>query len=93
MIVPETSVMPCRYVIEVSRGCQINESPNLHSLVTAHTGIGCRARGIAVEKIIYDSFSKCVASIDDFVGDVEEFGDVPGDADLTTSPLLPLFGG
>ena len=45
-----------------------------------------------MEKIVDDSFPKGVTGIDDFVGDVEKFGDVLGDADLTTSPFLPLFG-
>lgn len=93
VIVLETSVMSCCHVIEVSRGREIHKPPNLHSLVTADTGIGCRAGGIAVEKIVNDSFPKGVTGIDDFVGDVEKFGNVLGDTDLTTSPFLPFFRG
>ena len=92
LIVLETSVMARRDVIDVSRGGEIHEAPNLHSLVTADTGIGCCAGRIAVKKIVNDSFPKGVTGIDDFVGDVEKFGDVLGDADLTTSSFLPFFG-
>ena len=92
VIVLETSVMSCCDVIEVARGCEIHESQNLYSLVAADTGIGCHAAGIAVEKIVDHSFPKDVAGIDDLVGDVEKFGDVLSDADLTTTPVLPLFG-
>ena len=92
LIILETSVVSRRHVSEVSRAGEIHESLNLHSLVTADTGIGCCAGGIAMEKIVDDSFPKGVTGIDDFVGDVEKFGDVLGDADLTTSPFLPLFG-
>jgi hypothetical protein len=88
----ETSVMSCRYMIEMSGGGEIDESPNLHSLVTTDTGIGCRTGRIAVKKIVNDSFPKGGAGIDDFVGDVENLGDVLSDADLATPPLLPLFG-
>ena len=84
--------MPCRDVRDVSRSCEIQESTNLHSLVTADTGIGCRAGGIAVKKIVNDSLPKGIAGIDDFVRDVENLGDVLGDADFTTSPFLPFFG-
>src|SRR5512139_540665 len=74
----ETGVVSSRYIIEVSQGCMIHEPTNLHSLIAAYTRIGCRAGGIAVEKIVDDSFPKGVTGIDDFVRDIEKFGDVLG---------------
>jgi hypothetical protein len=45
-----------------------------------------------VKKIVNHSFLKGVAGIDDFVRDVEKFGDMLGDADLAAASFLPLFG-
>jgi hypothetical protein len=92
LMVLETSIVACRHVRDVSGGCEIDEAPELHSLVTADTGVGCRTGRIALEKIINHSFPKAVAGIDDFVRDVEKFGDMLDDADLATAPFLPLFG-
>lgn len=92
LIVLETCVMARRDVIDVACGGQIYEAPKFHSLVTANTGIGCCASRIAVKKIVNHSFLKGVTGIDDFVRDVEQFGDVFGDADLATASFLPFFG-
>lgn len=92
LMVFETSIMACCHVIDVSCGCEIHEAPKLHSLVTADAGVGGRTGRIAMEKIVNHSLLKAVAGIDDFVRDVEKFGDVLSDADLATAPFLPLFG-
>lgn len=92
MIISDTSIVSRRYVIEASRGCEIHEPSNLHSLVTADAGVWCRAGGITLKEIVNDSLPKSVADIDDFVGYVEKFGHVLGDADLATATFLPLFG-
>lgn len=92
VIVLEASVMSGCDVIEVACGCEIDESPNFHFLIATDTGIGCHAGGIAVEKIVNHPFPKDVAGVDDFVGDVEKFGDVLSDPDLTTPSVLPLLG-
>jgi len=92
LMVLETSVMACRDVIDLACGGEIHEAPKLHSLVTADTGIGRGASRIAVKKIVNHSFLKGVAGIDDFVRDVEKFGDMLGDADLAAASFLPLFG-
>jgi hypothetical protein len=71
---------------------QVNETPELHPFVATDAGIRRDPSGITVKEILDDTFAKVLPLIDDLIRNVEALCDIPGDADLATTALLPFLG-
>jgi hypothetical protein len=71
---------------------QVDETSELHPFVATDARIRRDPSGIAVKEILDDTLAKVLPLIDDLIRNVEPLCDIPGDADLATTALLPFLG-